>query len=86
MEEACDRAPTEVWPDNWQALIVFTTMSTQWRGSNGPTGFDYGVLPEIWRRTKTPIDTRDEVFDCLQVMELAALEQMRSKPKAQIHG
>lgn len=47
----------------------------------GATGLDYGVLPEIWRRTKTPIEDRDEVFDDLRIMEDAALETMRKQSK-----
>lgn len=43
---------------------------------NGPTGLDYSVLPEIWRRTKTPISERDDVFECLRVMESEALKVM----------
>jgi hypothetical protein len=55
-------------------------MGTQWRiAMNGPTGLDYGVLPEIWRRLKVPIDRRDQVFEDIQVMEAAAIEQMREK-------
>lgn len=57
-------------------------MATQWRvGMGGATGLDYGVLPEIWRRTKTPIEDRDEVFDDLRIMEDAALETMRKQSK-----
>ena len=42
-----------------------------------PCGFDYAALPEVWRRTKTPIHRRDEIFDELRLMEGAALEVMR---------
>lgn len=68
----------EVWPDNQQALAVFISMCTQWRtGMAGPVGLDYAVLPEIWRRTKTPPQDRDDAFDCLRVMEDAALTFFR---------
>lgn len=92
LEEAGDRtapsrAPIEVWPENWQPMRVFSAMGTQWRTDSGyATGFDYSVLPEIWRRTKTPPADRDEVFDCLQVMEVAALEHMHRARKEKKHG
>lgn len=81
IEEASDRsAPgnfVDVWPENWQALQVFTAMGTQWRtGFSGAIGLDYSALPEVWRRTKTQPAERDEVFQCLRVMEGAALEHM----------
>jgi hypothetical protein len=57
-------------------------MSTQWRtGVNGATGLDYGVLPEMWRRTKTPMKDRDQVFNDLRTLEDAALETMRKAKK-----
>ena len=55
-------------------------MGTQWRcGPGGAYGLDYGALPEVWRRTKTPIEDRDEVFAALQIMERAALDEMRKE-------
>lgn len=55
-------------------------MSTQWSvGFGGPVGLRYEVLPEIWRRTKTPPKDRDDVFDDLRTLEDAALEIMREK-------
>jgi hypothetical protein len=59
-------------------------MSSQWRraGMAGAAcGLDYSALAEVWRRTKTPPSERDEVFDCLRVMEGAAIEQMRLNQK-----
>lgn len=63
-----------------KAVNVFIAMMTQWRvGMSGPVGLDYNVLPEIWRRTKTPIQDRDAVFADLLILEGEALEQMRAK-------
>jgi hypothetical protein len=62
-------------------------MLTQWRVLISPmgtlvhTGLDYSALPEVWRRTKTPPKDRDDVFDCLRVMEDAALEHIRATQK-----
>lgn len=70
-----------MWPENRQATLVFLAMSTQWRsGFNGPTGLDYGVLPEVWKRLRVPKKKRDRVFDDLRVIEAGALNEMH-KPK-----
>lgn len=73
-EDQLERPPVPVWPENRQAVIVFLTMRTQWRvGMAGRTGLDYSALPEVWRRTKTPLDDRDECFELLRVLEVAAI-------------
>lgn len=43
---------------------------------NGPTGLDYNVLPEIWKRLGVKKKDRDQVFADLQEMERAALSVM----------
>lgn len=48
---------------------------------NGPTGLDYNVLPEIWKRMKVPKKDRDQVFDDLQEMERTALSTMAKNRK-----
>ncbi|EGK71902.1 hypothetical protein METUNv1_01680 [Methyloversatilis universalis FAM5] len=68
----------DVWPENWVPLQVLSAMQTQWRcGPAGAIGLDYNVLPEIWRRCKVPPAERDRVFSDLQVMEDAALAELR---------
>ncbi|WP_225784257.1 DUF1799 domain-containing protein [Xenophilus sp. Marseille-Q4582] len=70
----------DLWPENEQSLRVFDAMRTQWRmGFSGPTGFDYSALDEVWKRTKTPEEDRDEIFQDLQVMEAAALDEIHRK-------
>lgn len=70
----------EVWPDCWPAVRVFIAMDTQWRsGMGGPTGLDYAALPEVWRRLKVPPSERDDLFADLQVLERAALGEMRKR-------
>lgn len=57
-------------------------MSTQWRaGMGGPTGLDYNVLPEIWRRLKIPKKERDQTFEDLRELERAALSVMAEQQK-----
>jgi hypothetical protein len=71
-------SPAEIWPVNLRSVNVFIAMDTQWFvGARGPTGLRYEALPEIWRRTKTPIADRDAIFEDLRVMEQVALAEMR---------
>lgn len=52
-------------------------MMTQWRVSMGnPTGLDYNVLPELWKRLEIKKKDRNRVFADLQEMERAALSVM----------
>lgn len=69
----------EVWPENWRAVQIFTTLRTQWRhGFAGPTGLDAtAVLAILERRFRLSGDELDDVFDAIQVMEDAALGMMR---------
>ncbi len=70
-----------VWPENRQSVHVFMRLRTQWRvGMAGATGLDYAALtPELWRLTKTRPRDRRRVFDDLQVLEVAALNEMNRK-------
>lgn len=78
--DAFEGPPVLVWPENITVTTVFLAMSTQWRhGFGGPTGLDYGALPEVWRRLKVAPDERDAVFHDLRVIEAAALNQMHKK-------
>jgi hypothetical protein len=68
----------EVWPDNWDAVSVFTSMRTQWRTSfAGAVGLDYGVLPTIFSLHNIKRPRRKDIFDDLRILEDAALEAMR---------
>jgi len=72
----------EIWPENMPAFIVFQSMSTQWRmGMNGPTGLDYNVLHEIWKRLEVPKKDRNRVFGEIQEMERVALSTMAKHRK-----
>ncbi|MCW8158971.1 hypothetical protein D7243_22655 [Stutzerimonas stutzeri] len=70
----------EIWPDNWDAFEVFAAMQTQWRtGMSGATGLDYNALEPVMRLRGIKKRDRGELFDCIRVMEIAALEVMRAK-------
>lgn len=67
-----------MWPDNIQAVNVFVSVGTQWRcGVAGPIGLDYGVLPGVLRILQVPRNDWPEVFDCIRILEDAALGAMR---------
>lgn len=67
-----------IWQEHWQSYIVFSNIGSQWRiGMNGPSGLDYNVLAEIWRRLKVPFADRDHIFQDIRLMESSALEQMK---------
>lgn len=69
-----------IFPDNLVAVSVFRDMSTQWRtGPGGIIGFDYNVLPFIFRTRKIPRNDREDVFDCVQIMERAAVSAIQNK-------
>jgi hypothetical protein len=68
---------TEVWPDNWLAVEVFSAMGTQWRtGAAGATGLDYGPLPFVMRVCDVTASRRADTFEAVRVMEAAALGKM----------
>lgn len=51
-------------------------MLTQWRvGPCGATGLDYAALPAVLNIRK--VKDREDVFECLQVMERAALKTIQ---------
>lgn len=80
--EEASGPPVDIWPENLQSHNVFVVMLDQWiMGFNGPVGLNYGSLPEVWRRTKTPHADRDRIFDDLRVMADTALGIIRAQQK-----
>ncbi|AGW94597.1 hypothetical protein N234_31615 [Ralstonia pickettii DTP0602] len=68
----------EVWPENWQAVMLFCRLGTQWRaGMGGPTGLDYVAVLALIDRLGLPADDADELFDDVRHLEAAALTVMR---------
>jgi hypothetical protein len=59
---------------------VFVSLDTQWRsGVAGPTGLDYGVLPDVLRLSAIPEADWPDIFAAIRVMEDAALHVMHKK-------
>lgn len=56
---------------------MFIKVATQWRsGMGGREGLDYGPLLTLMNRLDLPKDKFDQMFEDIQVMEAAALEEM----------
>ena len=68
----------EVWDENWEAMMMFLRMQTQWNVSmNGLVGLNYQALEILIRLYK--IEEPLKLFERVQVIERAALVKMNSK-------
>lgn len=70
----------EVFEDNWQSLLFFVGLKTQWNISIGGMGgaiylgLNYQSVESAMNLKQVPKKARAELFNDLQVMEEAALE------------
>lgn len=72
----------EVFPENEQAFLLFTSLSTQWRASGfGYTGLDYNVLFHKLDRMNLSFDDYESIEDDVRVMEHAALKVLNKPNK-----
>ncbi|WP_196913113.1 DUF1799 domain-containing protein [Pseudomonas nitroreducens] len=79
-DDIADQDVVYVLPDNWLPLRVFQSMSTQWRiGMSGASGLDYSALPTVMKFEGVRKRDRLDVFDCVQVLERAALDIIHTK-------
>lgn len=70
----------EIWPEHWDAYLLFAFMRTQWRaGGMGLIGLDYAVLHRKMDRMDLSPVLYDEIESDVQVMEFAALNLMNSR-------
>ena len=70
----------EVWEENWDIVMMFLRMSTQWHTSMaGMTGLNYPSLEWLCKlySVKDPV----AIFEGVQVMEMAALACMNANRK-----
>ena len=68
----------EVWTDNWETVVMFLRMSTQWIVSmGGPTGLNYSSLEYLCKLY--PVKDACALFEGIQIMEMAALAAMHTK-------
>ena len=78
--EDFDADVIEIWPEHWDAVQFFMRLPTQWRyGMSGRTGLDYTAVLAMLREMRLPREQRDRIFAGVQVMESAALEEMKRK-------
>lgn len=77
--ESLGEGELPVWPDNVEAVEIFTRTLTQWTyaGMGVPVGLRMEVIPVFLRARRVPADRWQDVMDDLQVMELAALSAMK---------
>lgn len=70
----------EIWPENQQAINLFTSISTQWRvGAGGPTGLDYNVLFTRMARMGLSDERYEQLFEDIRVIESEALRILNKK-------
>lgn len=68
--------PTEVWPENWPALMLFLRLQTQWHcDSEGRRqGLRYEAMHAAMQMQAVKPDEQPRLFDNLVEMQHAALE------------
>lgn len=72
----------EVWPENWPAFRLFSSLTTQWRtaGMTGAyVGLDYNVLHRELDDLGLTGEERQQMKDDIRVMEREALRVMREQ-------
>jgi len=70
----------EVWEENWETVLMFLRMSTQWNTSMaGLTGLNYPSLEWLCKlySVKDPV----ALFEGVQVMETTALSVLNAERK-----
>ena len=69
--------PFLVWPENWDAVVMFNRLQTQWRtGPRGRVGLDYGAVQ--WLFSLCSVDQPLALLEDLQIMEGACLTELYS--------
>lgn len=70
----------EVWPDLWEAVLLFDSLGSQWRVSGaGPYGLDYNVLYHKMDRMNLLPDEYTQMEEDIRILESAALAEMRKE-------
>lgn len=64
----------DVWPQNWDAVMLFNRAQTQWRvGMAGATGLDYAGV-----RTLMDLHSPEDPVDCFERVQVMELETLRA--------
>ena len=70
----------EVWPENINAVNLFSRISTQWRvGTGGAYGLDYNVMLALMERMRLNDEEHSILLDDMRVIESEALSIMNKK-------
>lgn len=70
----------EVWEENWDVVLMFLRLQTQWNVvMGGYVGLRYEVLP--WFCDLYSVDDRLAMVEGLRIMEAAALKQLNKERK-----
>lgn len=87
VEDAKDDDLLEIWEENWETVMCFLSLSTQWRreipamaGTMIWHGLDYPAV-ESTIRLMGYWQKRTEIFEGLQIMEQAALKLLNKPSK-----
>ena len=70
----------EVWPENWNTVVLFSRLETQWRvdGMSGTwLGLDYTGVESVLRMNA--VADPAQVFADIQLMERAARTVLKRK-------
>jgi len=76
-----DSDDCEVWQENWESVLLFLAMGTQWNISpvGHPLGINYGSLESTMKMSAVKKKKRASLFMDVRVMESAALDVFREK-------
>jgi hypothetical protein len=77
VEETTEQ-PFKVWPENWEAVVMFLRLLTQWRaGPRGLIGLDYRAAE--WLFSLYQVTQPRELLEDLRIMELALLDEISGR-------
>ena len=78
--EDFDNEAVEIWACNWEAVLLFGAVCTQWRVAfGGATGLDYTAVKVVMDMQDIKRDKQPEMLRDIQLMEIEALAVMREK-------
>lgn len=71
----------EVWPEHWQAVLLFARLQTQWQvgGMGGLVGLRYEAIEPVFRLCGVKKRERRDLFDAIRVMEEAVMEVLNER-------
>lgn len=78
------QSQVDVWADNWPAVQLFMSMSTQWlRDAAGhQAGLNYGSVPRVEQQLRLHGRRAREAFSGMQVMEAEWVRLVRAEAAA----